>query len=176
MRDIRYATRTLFTTPTLTLTVVLIMALGIGATTAMFTVANTVLFRSLPFADPERLVQFGTVGVLEFSAYRDQSRSFETLVSYGAINKTLYDVDEPERIAAVAAERGLFDLLGVRPLAGRTFNQSDPLNVAVVSQGFWQRRYGGKPSVDDWKLSSTDNRTLSSASCQTASSFRIERR
>ena len=90
MRDIRYATRALSRTPGLTLTVVLIMALGIGATTAMFTVANSVLFRSLPFADPERLVQFGTVGVLEFNAYRDQSRSFETLVSYGTINKTLY--------------------------------------------------------------------------------------
>jgi putative ABC transport system permease protein len=152
MRDIRYATRALFRTPTLTLTVVLIMALGIGATTAVFTVANSVLFRPLPFADPERLVQFGTVGVLEFGAYRDQSRSFETLVSYGVINKTLYGDEAPERIAAVAAERGLFDLLGVRPLAGRTFNQSDPLNVAVVSQGFWQRRYGGRPSVDDWKI------------------------
>jgi putative ABC transport system permease protein len=152
MRDIRYAMRALFRTPALTLTVVLILALGIGATTAMFTVANSVLFRSLPFADPERLVQFGTVAVLEFNAYRDQSRSFETLVSYGAINKTLYDVEEPERIAAVAAERGLFDLLGVRPLAGRTFSQNDSLNVAVVSQGFWQRRYGGKPSVDDWTI------------------------
>jgi len=152
MQEIRYATRALSRTPTLTLTALLIMALGIGATTAMFTVANSVLFRPLPFADPERLVQFGTVGVLEFQAYREQSRSFEALVSYGAVNKTLHDVAEPERIAAVAAERGLFDLLGVRPLAGRTFNQNDPLNVVVVSEGFWRRRYGGRPSVDNWKI------------------------
>src|SRR4029453_6363275 len=150
MQEIRYATRALSRTPTLTLTALLIMALGIGATTAMFTVANSVLFRPLPFADPERLVQFGTVGVCEFPAYREQSRSFEALVSYGAVNKTLHDVPEPERIAAVAAERGLFDLLGVRPLVGRTFNQNDPLNLVVVSEGFWRRRYGGRPSVDNW--------------------------
>ena len=150
MQEIRYATRALSRTPTLTLTALLIMALGIGATTAMFTVANSVLFRPLPFADPERLVQFGTVGVLEFQAYREQSRSFEALVSYGTVNKTLHDVPEPERIAAVAAERGLFDLLGVRPVVGRTFNQNDPLNVVVVSEGFWRRRYGGRPSVDNW--------------------------
>jgi putative ABC transport system permease protein len=152
MQEIRYATRALSRTPTLTLTALLIMALGIGATTAMFTLANSVLFRPLPFADPERLVQFGTVGVLEFQAYREQSRSFEALVSYGTVNKTLHDVPEPERIAAVAAERGLFDLLGVRPLVGRTFNQNDPLNVVVVSEGFWRRRYGGRPSVDIWKI------------------------
>jgi predicted permease len=128
------------------------MALGIGATTAMFTVANSVLFRPLSFADPERLVQFGTVGILEFQTYRQQSRSFDALVSYGAVDKNLHDVGEPERIAAVAAERGLFDLLGVRPLAGRTFNQNDLLNVAVVSEGFWRRRYGGTPSVDNWTI------------------------
>jgi putative ABC transport system permease protein len=152
MQEIRHAARALLRTPTLTLTAFVIMALGIGATTAMFTVANSVLFRPLPFADPQRLVQFGTVGVLEFKAYREQSRSFEALVSYGAVNKNLHDVAEPERIAAVAAEPGLFDLLGVRPLAGRTFNQNDPPNVAVVGEGFWRRRYGGRPSVDNWKI------------------------
>jgi putative ABC transport system permease protein len=112
-QDIRYATRSLFRTPTLTVTALLIMALGIGATTAMFSVANAVLFRPLPFADPERLVQIGTVGVLEFKAYREQSQSFEGLLSYGALNKNLYDAAAPERIAVIAAERGLFDLLGV---------------------------------------------------------------
>lgn len=142
MRDIRYAIRALAKTPTVTVTALLIMALGIGATTAMFSVANGVLFRPLPFADPERLVQFGTVGVLEFKAYREQSRSFEALASYTAVNKNLNDVAEPERIAAIAAERGLFDLLGVRPLAGRTFNRNDPPNVAVVSEGL--------PRTDNW--------------------------
>ena len=115
MRDIRYAIRALLRTPAVTFTALLIMALGIGATTAIFSVANAVLFRPLPFADPERLVQFGTVGILEFQAYREQSRSFESLVSWGTVNKNLDGGAAPERISAVAAERGLFDLLGVRP-------------------------------------------------------------
>ena len=126
----------------MTFTALLIMALGIGATTAIFSVANAVLFRPLPFADPERLVQLGTVGVLEFQAYREQSRSFESLVSYRTVNRNLHDAAEPERISAVEAERGLFDLLGVPPLAGRTFAHDDPANVAVVSEGFWRQRFG----------------------------------
>jgi putative ABC transport system permease protein len=137
MPDIRYAIRALMRTPTVTLASLLIMALGIGATTAMFSVANAVLFRPLPFADPERLVQFDTFGILEFQTYREQSQSFESLISYSAINKNLYDVAAPERIAVVAAERGLFDLLGVRPLVGRTFIPNDPPNVAVVTEGFF---------------------------------------
>jgi hypothetical protein len=65
--------RALLRTPAVTFTALLIMALGIGATTAIFSVANAVLFRPLPFADPERLVQFGTIGILEFQAYRELS-------------------------------------------------------------------------------------------------------
>ena len=151
MRDIRYATRALLRSPTVTFTALLVLALGIGATTAIFSVANSVLFRPLPFVNPERLVQVGSIGVLEFQAYREQSQSFESLVSYGVVNKNLHDVAEPERLSAVAAERGLFDLLGVRPLAGRTFTPDDPANVAVVSEGFWRHR-GGKPSLGDWKM------------------------
>jgi hypothetical protein len=142
MRDIRYAIRALARTPTVTLTSLLVMALGIGATTAIFSVANAVLFRPLPYAAPERLVQFDTLGVLELQAYREQSQSFEGLISYTAVNRNLHDDAAPERISVVAAERGLFDLLGVRPLAGRTFVPTDPPNVAVVSEGFWRRRYG----------------------------------
>jgi putative ABC transport system permease protein len=152
MRDIRYAIRALLRTPAVTFIALLIMALGIGATTAIFSVANNVLFRPLPFADPERLVEFGTVGILEFQAYREQSRSFESLVSWGTVNKNLDDLGGPERISAVAAERGLFDLLGVRPLAGRTFAHDDPAAVAVVSEGFWRHRFGGRPPLDDWKI------------------------
>jgi len=152
MPDIRYAIRGLLRTPTVTFTALLIMALGIGATTAMFSVANAVLFRPLPFADPERLVQLGTVSVLEFQAYREQSRSFESLVSYRTVNKNLHDAADPQRISAVEAERGLFDLLGVPPLAGRTFAQDDPANVAVVSEGFWRRRFGAPTALGDRKI------------------------
>jgi putative ABC transport system permease protein len=175
MQDIRYATRALLRTPTVTFTALLIMTLGIGATTAIFSVANNVLFRPLPFANPERLVQFGTVSVLEFQAYREQSRSFESLVSWGTVNKNLDDVGGPERISAVAAERGLFDLLGVRPLTGRTFARDDPATVAVVSEGLWRQRFGGNPRWTTGRLSSIDNPTRSSASCLTRSSSRTVR-
>jgi hypothetical protein len=80
MRDIRYAIRSLVKTPTVTLPALVILALGIGATTAIFTVANSVLVRPLPFADPERLVQVGTIGILEFQTYREQSQSFASLL------------------------------------------------------------------------------------------------
>ena len=152
MRDIRYAIRALVGTPTVTLTSLLVMALGIGATTAMFSVANAVLFRPLPYADPERLVELGTMGILEFQTYREQSKSFEGMVSFTTMNKNLHDAAAPERISVVAGERGLFDVLGVRPLVGRTFVATDPSNVAVVSEGFWRRRYGASTSLNDWKI------------------------
>jgi putative ABC transport system permease protein len=151
-RDIRYAVRSFVKTPSVTFPALVILALGIGATAAIFTVANSVLFRPLPFADPERLVQIGTIGILEFQTYREQSRSFESLVSWRTVNRNLHDVSGPERISAVAAERGLFDLLGVRPLMGRTFTRDDPADVAVVTEAFWRHRFGGRASLDDWKM------------------------
>jgi putative ABC transport system permease protein len=152
MRDIRYALRTLLSTPAVTFTALLVLALGIGATAAIFTVANRVLFRPLPLAKPERLVQLGTVGILEFQAYREQSRLFESLVSYSVLSKTLRDGAEPERVTAVATERGLFDLLGVRPLAGRTFSNIDSANLAVVSEVFWRRRFAERTSLENWTI------------------------
>jgi putative ABC transport system permease protein len=149
VRDLRYAVRTLRRTPAFTTVVVLTLALGIGANTAIFTVANRVLFRPLPLASPDRLVQFGPVSIREFDLYRQQSRSFESLVSYTTINKTFHDGSEPERISAVAAERALFDLLGVRPLAGRTFGTTDTAQVAVASERFWKRRFAGAQSFEN---------------------------
>jgi putative ABC transport system permease protein len=89
LRDVRYAIRSLASTPVLTLTALLVLSLGIGATAAIFSIANAVLFRPLPFADPGRLMQFGAMGVQEFQAYRQRSRSFDGLVSYQAINRNL---------------------------------------------------------------------------------------
>jgi len=152
MRDIRYGFRALLSTPTVTFTALLTLALGIGATTAIFTVADRVLFRPLPFADPDRLVQFGTMGILEFEAYRQQTHSFESLVAYSVVSRNLHDVAEPERITAVSTEPHLFDLLGVRPIAGRTFHDTDAANVAVVSEGVWRRRFAGHALLETWTI------------------------
>jgi putative ABC transport system permease protein len=149
MHDIRYAVRVLLRTPGLTLTALLVLALGTGATTAIFCVINGVLLRPLPFDDPDRLVQFEPMGVLDFQDSRERTRSFESMVAFQAVNKTLQGVPEPERIAALAAERALFDVLGARPLIGRTFAPSDAPNVAVVSEKFWTRRFGANAPLND---------------------------
>jgi predicted permease len=149
--EIRDAVRALLRWPGPSLTAVLVLAIGTGATTAIFSVINGVLLRPMPFADPHRLVQFEPMGVLDFQAYRDESRSFEAMISYQAVNKSLQGVTEPERVAALATERGLFDLLGVPPLVGRTFAPADPPDVAIVTEGFW-RSYGGAALVDGWKI------------------------
>ena len=152
MRDIRDAVRALLATPGLTLTALFILALGTGATTAIFSVINGVLLRPLPFANPDRLVLFEPMGVLDFMDARERSQSFESMVSYQAVNKNLQAVTEPERIAVVAAERGLFDLLGAQPLIGRTFAATDALTVAVVSKAFWTRRFGANAPLNDRKI------------------------
>jgi putative ABC transport system permease protein len=152
MRDICDAVRALLRTPGLTWTALLVLALGTGATTAIFSVINGVLLRPLPLVDPDQLVQFDPMGVLDFKNLREQTRSFKSLVYYQAVNKNLSDAAAPERIAAVAAERGLFDLLGVQPLIGRTFGPNDATNVAVVSEGFWTRRFGASTSLNDRKV------------------------
>ena len=149
MRDLRYAVRTLLGTPSVTVPAVLVLTLGIGATTAIFTVVNGVLFRPLPFAAPDRLVEIGTVGIVEFQAYRERSRAFEALVWYSTANKTLEGRDGPERVTAVTTEKGLFDLLGVRPLAGRVFTHADAPDVVVLSEGFWRRRFGAGTGLDN---------------------------
>jgi predicted permease len=152
MQDIRYAVRVLLRTPGLTLTALLVLALGTGATTAIFSVINGVLLRPLPFDDPDRLVQFEPMGVLDFKDSRERTRSFESMVAFQAVNKNLQDVPEPERIAALAAERALFDVLGARPLIGRTFAPSDASNVAVVSERFWTRHVGANAPLNDRKI------------------------
>jgi predicted permease len=151
MREIRYAVRSLLKAPAVTFAAWLILSLGVGVTTAIFTVANAVLFRPLPFADPDRLVQIGTVGVLELQAYREHGESIVALASYSGVNKDLHGAGEPERVAAVSAEPGLFDILGVQPLAGRTFRGGDPPTVAVLSERFWRQRFNAQ-APGDWKI------------------------
>ena len=152
MPAVRQAIAALRQTPGLTITALFVLALGIGATAAIFSVVSGVLLRPLPFPDPASLVQFEPMGVLDFKDLRAQSRAFSTLAVFQAGNRNLQDTGAPERVQTVAAERGLFDLLGVRPLLGRTFARDDSLNVAVVSEGFWRRRFGETPWRTDWTI------------------------
>jgi len=155
LNDIRYAMRGLRRNPGFTAIAVATLALGIGANTAIFSIVNGVLLRPLPFADPGRLVQLnetvapfgiGAVAYPDLDDFRRQSTSFEAMIAYVPGSRNLQDIAEPERIATVAAERGLFRMLGIEPVAGRTFRDDDPSNVVVIGAGFAKRHFAGDPS------------------------------
>jgi len=160
-QDFRYGLRMLARNPGFTAMAVLTLALGIGATTAIFTVVNAVLLRPLPYRHPEELVyvqeileKYGAnpfVGVSEFAAWRDQSRTLTPIAAYTDSWFNLTGGGDPERITAGLATSAFFSLLGVRPLTGRLFLPEEDRpggpSVAVLSEALWKRRYGGDPSV-----------------------------
>jgi predicted permease len=157
-RDLRYAVRAVFREPGFALLAVLALALGIGATTAMFTVVDSVLLRPLAFEDPERLVVAlhgsnanGPVSPADYLDYRRSARSFERLSAAQAWGGTLGGGERPERINGLQVSTDLFDLLGVAPLAGRTFLQGEDEpgrdRALVLTHALWQRRFGADPSI-----------------------------
>ena len=161
-RDFRYAARSLSRTPSFTVVAVVVLALGIGATSAIFSLVSAVWLKPLPFADAERIVSLWT----DFSArsggaaranvtprhsvdWRDRSRSFEqvTLIEPVSVNVTS-DGAEPERLEGLKATDNLFATIGLAPLLGRTFAVGDGLAApVVVSETFWLRRLGGDPAA-----------------------------
>ena len=128
MRDLRYAIRVLLARPGFTAVALLTLALGIGANTAIFTVVNAVLLRPLPFGDPDRLVllaertsQLPTVTTSwpNYTDWRDQSRSFESVAAMRPLTMTLTGQAEPERIPAKMVTASLLPMLRVAPAIGR---------------------------------------------------------
>ena len=164
-RDLKYALRTLSRTPGFTLMAVLVMALGIGANAALFTVVRSVLFKPLPYKDPGRLVtlyqhdpsakdQDNYVAAGNFADWKKYSRSFESMAM--VTPWAAYDFSEkggsyPEKIDAAWCSWNMFSILGVPPAYGRFFNAQDDRPDAdatvVLSWGFWKRRLGGNPSI-----------------------------
>jgi len=158
IRDVRYGVRTLVREPGPTLLAVLALALGIGATTAVFTVVDSVLLRPLSYKDPERLVvalrdptASGPVSPADYFDYRRDARSFERLSPAQAWGATLAGGERPERIAGLKVSADLFDLLGVPAIVGRTFARGEDEpgydQVVVLGHGLWQRRFGGDRSI-----------------------------
>ena len=156
LHDIRYAFRRLKNEPAFAAVAILTLALGIGATSAIFSIVNAVLLRPLPFVEPSRLVFVSakppqlprsSVSYQNYMDMRDQSHSFE---SFGAVRNALTTITgdgEPERLPAQMVTASVFDILRVRPELGRTFTAEEDRaggpNVVVVSHGLWQRRLGG---------------------------------
>ena len=159
-QDVRYGLRMLRKQPGFTAVLVLTLALGIGANTAVFSVLNALVLRPLPYEDPDKLVvlsgtQDGTVvhnGMVSYADledFRAQSESFEEIAALHATSFTLSDEGGLERIDGAYVSAEFFSLLGVEAMRGRLFqpgeDEPDAESVAVVSAGFWHRRSAGDP-------------------------------
>ncbi|HXW04376.1 MAG TPA: ABC transporter permease [Vicinamibacterales bacterium] len=164
IRDVRFAARMFAREPGLTLLVVLALALGIGATTAIFTVVDAVLLRPLRYAEPDRLVvamhgegASGPVSPADYLDYRRAARSFEGLSAAQAWGGTLGGGERPEAVNGLKVAADMFDLLGVPAHAGRTFVEGDDQPgrdaIVVLGYGLWMRRFGGDRSVVGRSLS-----------------------
>jgi predicted permease len=159
--DLHYGLRMLRKSPGFTATVLLTLALGIGANITIFSVVNSVLLRPLPYPDSDRLVFLWSESPMQnirerassyanFSDWRKQNTWFEDLAVFDPTAVTLTGTAEPEGVMSVRASANLFPLLGVAPLLGRTFTADEEQQnsrVVVLSYGLWQRRFGASPNV-----------------------------
>jgi predicted permease len=160
-QDIRYAVRTLRKSPGFTATAVAVLALAIGANTAMFSVLNAVLLRPLPYPSPKQLVMLwseipsqglreGRSAYWNVEQWRSQSKSFAEMAFFDGISATLTNQDRAERISATRTSPNLFALLGVQPLRGRIFSPEEAeqrQRVALISHRFWQARFAASPDA-----------------------------
>jgi len=162
IRDVRYGARMLLKKPGFSLTAVVTLALGIGATTAIFTIVNAVLLRPLPYPEADRLVyvgqtfrgDLGASGEPKFLFWREQSQSFEALAcysSYGGARGNLAGGNEAEYVRGLRVSEDFFRALGVYPALGRAFTHAEDMpggeRVAILSDGLWRRRFGGKKEI-----------------------------
>ena len=161
VRDFRYAGRSLARTPSFTIVAVVVLALGIGATSAIFSLVSAVWLKPLPFADAERIVALwidltriggpNDVNLAPgiFVDWQERSKSFESMSAIETADFNLTgDGGEPERLAGVRASPNLFATIGLMPILGRTFTSDDSADEPVViSEGFWLRRLGGDPAA-----------------------------
>jgi putative ABC transport system permease protein len=163
LKDIRYALRRLRKTPGFSAIVLLTLALGIGANSAIFSVVNTVLLRPFPYRDPERLVVvdhfYPSLNNLEAGAsapgyrdLRDKASIFDGVFVMNGWSPALTgNGGEPQRLQGTRASGLIFRTLGVAPIVGRPFTPEEDVpgknNVVVLSYGFWQRQFGGEASV-----------------------------
>jgi len=158
--DLRFGLRQLAARPGFTALAVLTLALGIGASTAIFSVVNPILFESLPYPDPDRVVQVGErgtdgspsrTGYATFVDVQRMSTSFAALAVSSSWQPTLQDNGEPERLNGQRVTRDFLSIFGVVPALGRDFTTEEHVRgqhrATILSHGLWQRRFGGDPSV-----------------------------
>ncbi|HEY3380992.1 MAG TPA: ABC transporter permease [Vicinamibacterales bacterium] len=164
-RDVRHALRTMRRSPGYTAIVIVTLALGIGANTAIFTIVNAVLLEPLPFRDPDRLVMMweetarrpgkpNTVGPANFLRWRDRATAFEQMAALYDTRMSLAGVGEAEELVVQVVTPEFFPTLGVGPALGRVFARGEgadqtpaPDRVTILSHQLWLRRFGGSAAV-----------------------------
>jgi putative ABC transport system permease protein len=165
LHDFKYGLRVLLKTPGFTAAAVLVLALGIGANTAIFSVVNAVLLRPLPFQDPARLVQIWHVpppksfpGMTQFAVaagnfldWQSQNNVFERMALYTGAGFNLTGTDKPEALQASAVSADFFPVFGVHPLLGRVFapdeDRPDHNHVVILGHALWQSHFGSDPHI-----------------------------
>jgi predicted permease len=163
-RDLRYALRMIWTKPAFSVPALLTLALGIGANIAIFSVVDAVLIRSLPYAEPERLVGVSNSAVFSgqvvndwplsldvYAAYNEGARSFTDFGVWAPGAAGVTGAGDPEQVTTVAMTHGVLPALGVQPYLGRWFSSADERpggqKVVILSYKYWQRRFGGDGRV-----------------------------
>jgi len=161
-RDLRFGVRSLARTPGFTSMALLLIAVGIGVNTAVFSVVNAVLLKPLTYPEPQALMQLVTTtdrepipvaSIPEYNIWRQQSTIFQQVAGYGwgGAGMNLSGGDRPEQVLGIHATAGYFALLGAPVAAGRTFTASEDRpnggHVVVLSYGLWKRRFGANPNI-----------------------------
>ena len=166
LKDLRYGVRSFLKRPGFLVIAVSTLALGIGATTAMFTVVNSMLLRPLQFPEPERIVLLegvnprqgitrSNVSLPDIDDWKKQSQSFEQIAGFSSTNLSLRLGDETERVRATSVMPDFFPLFRTNPIHGRLLQPDDfkpASEPAVISYALWQRKFGGSPDVLNRKV------------------------
>src|SRR5215510_14245224 len=162
--NVRNGVRNLIKAPSFTLFAILTLALGIGVNTAIFSVAHAILFRSLPFSDPDAIVMVWEnnprlklgieklpASAADFIDWREQNKSFQDMSTFTTFSFSLTDGDIPEKIDAVTGSASFFSVLGTPAARGRVFAPGEDTagnnHVAVISDKLWRRRFAADPNV-----------------------------
>jgi len=150
IHDLRYGIRILIKSPGFAFAVVATLALGIGATTAIFSVVYGVVMRPLPYPDSERLVTIGPVSTANYLDWRQQNTVFSDIGMIKLVqNFNITGDGEPERVLGGRSSASIFNVLGVQPILGRVFTEEEGRveDKVVLSYGLWQRRYGSDRTI-----------------------------
>ncbi|HEU0368925.1 MAG TPA: ABC transporter permease, partial [Candidatus Acidoferrum sp.] len=160
LQDLRYGARMLRKNPGFTLIAVLTFALGIGATTAIFSVVNGVLLNPLPYPHPEQLVtlhqnkanfEFGSISYPNFRDWQKDNHTFSSMAISRGYAFSLTGVGEAEQVRARFISSDFFSIVGVNPVLGRTFapgeDEIGAAPIVLITAGFWKRKFGSSPDV-----------------------------